>query len=189
MAARIEPVELARALIRCPSVTPEDAGVLSVLGSALESLGFVCHRLRFSEPGTADVDNLYARLGHARPHFCFAGHTDVVPVGDARAWSVDPFGAEIVGGDLFGRGACDMKSAVAAFAAAASRFIEERGGDFGGSISLLITNDEEGPSINGTKPVLQWLSARGERLDVCLVGEPTNAHHLGDMAKIGRRGA
>ena len=188
MAHQIDPVLLSQALIRCPSVTPVDAGVLDVVRAELEAMGFKCHRLTFSQSGTDDVDNLYARLGEGEPHFCFAGHTDVVPVGDAKSWSADPFGAEIVEGRLFGRGAVDMKSAVACFAAAVSRFLAERGRGFKGSISLLITNDEEGISINGTKKVLAWMAERGEKVDASLVGEPTNARHLGDMAKIGRRG-
>jgi succinyl-diaminopimelate desuccinylase len=188
MAHQIDPVLLSQALIRCPSVTPVDAGVLDVLRAELEAMGFKCHRLTFSQAGTDDVDNLYARLGEGEPHFCFAGHTDVVPVGDAKSWSLDPFGAEIVEGRLFGRGAVDMKSAVACFAAAVARFLAERGRGFKGSISLLITNDEEGISINGTKKVLAWMAERGETVDASVVGEPTNARHLGDMAKIGRRG-
>ena len=189
--AQIDPVTLAQALIRCPSVTPEDRGALGVLAAALEPLGFDCRRLRFSAPGTPDVDNLYARWGRpgAGPNFCFAGHTDVVPVGDAKAWTVPPFGAEIVDGQLYGRGAADMKSAIAAFAAAAQRFLAARGGQFGGSISLLITGDEEGPAVNGTVKVLEHLAERGERLDACVVGEPTNPFRLGEMMKIGRRGS
>jgi succinyl-diaminopimelate desuccinylase len=185
----IDALELARALIRCPSVTPEDAGAQGVLEQALAPLGFACHRMRFSEAGTPDVENLYARLGTGGRNFCFAGHTDVVPVGNAKAWTVDPFGAEVIDGALYGRGASDMKGAVAAFAAASSRFLARRGAEFGGSISLLITGDEEGPSINGTKKVLGWLKDRGERLDACVVGEPTNPTRLGEMIKIGRRGS
>lgn len=188
----VDTLDLARALIRCPSVTPEDGGSLATLQQALEPLGFECHRLRFSEDGTPDVDNLYARFGTDGPHFCFAGHTDVVPVGSVDGWSVDPFGAEIIDDVVYGRGATDMKGAVAAFAAAVSRFLARRGGRDGGdfgSISLLITGDEEGPSINGTRKMLQWLDARGEKLDACLVGEPTNPDSLGEMVKIGRRGS
>ena len=135
----IDPIALSQALIRCPSVTPKDAGALAVLEAALKPLGFVCHRLRFEDAGTAPVENLYARLGTGAPHFCYAGHTDVVPVGDAKAWSTDPFGAEIRGGVLYGRGASDMKSSVAAFAAAAAQLLES--GAPKGSISLLITGD------------------------------------------------
>jgi len=184
-----DPVELARTLIRRPSVTPADAGALGVLEEVLAPLGFACHRLPFSAAGTADVDNLYARLGEGGPRFCFAGHTDVVPVGDRAAWSLDPFGAEVVDGVLYGRGAADMKGAIAAFAAAAAGFLAERGRDFGGSIALLITGDEEGPAVNGTAKVLDWLAGRGERLDACVVGEPTNPRVLGEMMKNGRRGS
>ena len=190
MTIEIDPVELTRDLIRCPSITPADAGALDVLQSSLERLGFTCHRLTFSAPDTPDVDNLYARIGRddAR-NFCFAGHTDVVPVGDKAAWSADPFGAELRDGQLFGRGAADMKGAIAAFVAAAARFIARCAGELPGAISLLITGDEEGPAVNGTKPVLEWLQARGERLDACIVGEPTNPTQLGEMIKIGRRGS
>ncbi|HYG86426.1 MAG TPA: succinyl-diaminopimelate desuccinylase [Azospirillum sp.] len=179
---------LAQALIRCPSVTPEDAGALGVLEAALTPLGFVCHRLRFEEPGTAPVENLYARLGTSGKNFCFAGHTDVVPPGDLKAWSVDPFGGEVLNGRLYGRGAADMKGAVAAFVAAVARELEA-GRTPQGSVSLLITGDEEGVAVNGTKKVLDWLKAHGERLDACVVGEPTNPAKLGDMIKIGRRGS
>ena len=182
-------VALARALIRCPSVTPQDAGALDTLQEALEALGFACHRMTFSETGTPDIDNLYARIGTDGPNFCFAGHTDVVPVGDAQGWTVDPFGAEVIDGVLYGRGASDMKGAIAAFVAAAGRFIGRNGGALPGSISLLITGDEEGPSVNGTRKVLGWLAEKGETLDACLVGEPTNPGRLGEMIKIGRRGS
>jgi succinyl-diaminopimelate desuccinylase len=183
----LDPVHLAQDLIRCQSVTPVDAGALDRLQRALEELGFRCWRLPFSEEGTPDVDNLYARLGDRQPNFCFAGHTDVVLTGDPKGWSIDPFAAEIVDGVLYGRGASDMKSAIAAFVAAAERLVS-RGSGFG-SISLLITGDEEGPSINGTKKVVDWLKARGETVDACLVGEPTNPKRLGEMMKIGRRGS
>jgi succinyl-diaminopimelate desuccinylase len=176
-------------LIRKPSVTPKDEGALGVLEGALKPLGFTCHRLPFSEPGTPDIENLYARIGSGSPHFCFAGHTDVVPVGDAKGWSADPFGAEIIDGHVYGRGAADMKGAIAAFAAAAESFLKARGQNFKGSISLLITGDEEGPAINGTTKVLKWLAARGETIDGCVVGEPTSESVLGDMIKIGRRGS
>ena len=187
-AAALDPIALAQGLVRCPSVTPADAGALGLLAAQLEALGFTCHRLRFSEPGTPDVENLYARIGTRAPHFCFAGHTDVVPVGRLESWSVDPFGAAIEGGFLFGRGASDMKGAIAAFVAAAERVLA-RAPSLPGSISLLITGDEEGPAINGTVKVLRWLEARGERIDLCVVGEPTNPTVLGEMAKIGRRGS
>ncbi len=184
----IDPVALARDLIRCPSVTPADAGALDVVRTALEPLGFACHRLRFSEAGTPDVDNLYARLGSAAPNLCFAGHTDVVPPGDPQAWAREPFAGAIEDGMLHGRGAADMKGAVACFVAAVSRFLAADGPP-AGSISLLITGDEEGPSINGTRKVLDWLAGRGERLDHCLVGEPTNPEAVGEVIKIGRRGS
>ena len=184
----LDPVRLAQDLIRCPSVTPVEAGALDRLQRVLEGLGFRCRRLVFSQDGTPDVDNLYARLGEAQPNFCFAGHTDVVPTGDLEGWSIDPFAAEIVDGVLYGRGAADMKSAIAAFVAAAERFVSGRSSGFG-SISLLITADEEGPSINGTKKVVDWLKAKGEKLDACIVGEPTNPKRLGEMMKIGRRGS
>ena len=189
MSAVVDAVELARALIRCPSVTPEDGGSQETLARALESLGFVCHHMTFEAPETPDVKNLYARLGTGSPNFCFAGHTDVVPVGDLDAWTVDPFGAEIHDGVLYGRGAADMKGAIAAFVGAVSRFLDGRDGKFDGSISLLITGDEEGPAINGTVKVLGWMEERGERIDDCLVGEPTNPTRLGEMIKIGRRGS
>ncbi len=185
----IDPLDLAQRLIRCPSVTPEDGGALDTLQKALIELGFECKRLVFDDDDSPSVDNLYARLGNKGPNFCFAGHTDVVPLGDMNGWTVDPFGAEIVGDTLFGRGATDMKSAIASFIAATSEFLQKNGDDFGGSISLLITGDEEGPSINGTKKVLAWMEDVGEELDACLVGEPTNPKELGDMIKIGRRGS
>jgi succinyl-diaminopimelate desuccinylase len=186
----IDPVALAQALIRCPSVTPADAGALDVLEAALAGLGFACHRLPFSAPGTPDVDNLYARWGEGGPHFCFAGHTDVVPPGDRAGWSIDPFAGTIVDGQLYGRGAADMKGAIAAFVAAAAATIARRpAGRPPGRISLLITGDEEGPAINGTAKVLEWMEAHGERPDAVLVGEPTSESALGDMIKIGRRGS
>ena len=186
--AEIDALGLAQALIRCPSVTPKDEGVLDVLTAALEGLGFVCHRLTFSEDGAADVSNLYARRGAAAPNFCFAGHVDVVPVGDAAAWSAGPFAAEVREGHLYGRGAADMKGAIACFTAAAARFLA-RTPEPAGSVSLLISGDEEGPAINGTAKVLRWMAARGERIDCCLVGEPTNPTRLGETIKIGRRGS
>lgn len=186
--AHVNGVALTQALIRCRSVTPADGGALGVLQEALTALGFVCHRLPFSEPGTPDVDNLYARLGEGQPNLCFAGHTDVVPVGDEAAWQVGPFAAEIIEGKLYGRGAADMKGAIGAFVAAVSAYLA-RHGHPDGAISLLITGDEEGPSINGTKKMLGWLADRGETLDACIVGEPTNPENLGDMIKIGRRGS
>ncbi len=178
---------LSQALIRCPSVTPEDAGALGILETALIPLGFACKRLRFEAPDTAPVENLYARIGVDAPHFCFAGHTDVVPVGDRAQWKHDPFGGEIVDRVLYGRGAADMKTAIAAFAGAAARHLAK--GVLRGSISLLITGDEEGIAINGTKKMLAWLTETGQRLDHCIVGEPTSSAQSGDTLKIGRRGS
>jgi len=192
----LDPVKLAAELIRRPSVTPEDAGALDTLTTALEMIGFTCRRMPFQQPGTDRIENLYAkatRQGASRAnkprHFCFAGHSDVVPVGRRESWSVDPFGGDVIDGRLYGRGAADMKGAVAAFAAAAGRFLDRQDENFSGSISLLITGDEEGPAYNGTKPVLEALAAEGETWDACLVGEPTNPQKLGEMAKIGRRGS
>ena len=187
--AKIDPLELARALIRCPSVTPVDAGALGVLEGALIPLGFKCRRMPYTEAGTPDVDNLYAKVGAGAPNFCFAGHTDVVPVGDKSGWTMDPFAAEVRDGRLWGRGASDMKGAIAAFAAAAARYIGENDGKIPGAISFLVTGDEEGPSINGTAKVLKTLAAEGEKIDACLVGEPTSPKVFGEMAKIGRRGS
>jgi len=183
------PIELAQALIRCQSVTPVDAGALDVLERALAPAGFRCHRLVFTEEGTLPVDNLYARFGDGIPHLCFAGHTDVVPPGAESLWTHPPFAGEIEDGVLFGRGASDMKGGVAAFAAAALDYARSKGSDFPGSISLLITGDEEGPSINGTPKVLDWMVDQGERPDHALVGEPTNSTRLGETIKIGRRGS
>jgi succinyl-diaminopimelate desuccinylase len=183
-----DPVALTQALVRCPSVTPADAGALDVLVRALEPLGFVCHRLRFESDGTAPIDNLYARLGTSGPNLCFAGHTDVVPPGDPTSWTSDPFAGAIADGKLYGRGAADMKAAIAAFVAASGRRVASKGAP-AGSISLLITGDEEGPAINGTRKVLDWLAGQGEVLDACIVGEPTNPNYLGEMIKVGRRGS
>ena len=187
----MDPVKLAQDLIRRPSVTPKDEGAIGVLEAALAQAGFLNQRLPFAAAGTAEIQNLYASRKGDRPgkNICFAGHTDVVPVGRIESWSSDPFAAEIQDGKLYGRGAADMKSAIAAFAAAAARFVAKRQGKFAGTISLLITGDEEGPAVNGTKPVLDWLVAKGEKLDACIVGEPTNPTKLGEMAKIGRRGS
>jgi len=187
MATSPDTVELARALIRCPSVTPVEGGALDLLQSVLQELGFTCHRLPFAEEGAPEVDNLYARLGDGSPHLCYAGHTDVVPVGDPADWSVDPFAAELRDGRLIGRGAVDMKGAIAAFVAAVGAYLKD--GAPKGSISLLITGDEEGDAVNGTRKVLDWLRERGETIDCCLVGEPTSDAALGDMVKIGRRGS
>jgi succinyl-diaminopimelate desuccinylase len=182
-----DPVALARALIQCRSVTPEEGGALTLLQSVLEPLGFICERVTFQEAGTPDIENLYARRGTTGANLCFAGHTDVVPPGNVAAWHSDPFAAEIRDGVLYGRGAVDMKGAIACFVAAVARAIAA--GEDTGSVSLLITGDEEGPSINGTVKVLQWLAERGERLDAAIVGEPSNPDALGDEIKIGRRGS
>ncbi len=182
-------VALTQALIRCPSVTPSDAGALDILEKTLADLGFTCHRLPFMAEGTAEVSNLYARRGAVGPNFCFAGHTDVVPVGGRASWSVDPFAGEVVGDEIYGRGATDMKGAVAAFVAAVWSYLEERPDGPPGSLSLLITGDEEGPAVNGTRRVLEWMAENGETIDACVVGEPTNPNFLGEMAKIGRRGS
>jgi succinyl-diaminopimelate desuccinylase len=183
-----DPVALAQALIRCPSVTPAEGGAIDLLARVLEPRGFVCHRLRMTEPGSADVENLYARLGVGTPHLCFAGHTDVVPPGDERVWRHPPFSAEIADGCIYGRGAVDMKGAIACFLAAALGYVAEQGGLPRGSLSFLISGDEEGVAVNGTPKLLAWLRARGEQLSACLVGEPTSAHAVGDEIKIGRRG-
>ena len=186
-ASIIDPVELTQSLISCPSVTPTDAGVLQVLQDQLEKIGFRCTRMPFSETGTESVDNLFASYGEGSPHLCFGGHTDVVPTGSSASWTNDPFDAVIKNGNLYGRGTADMKSAIAAFTAAANNFINS--GEFKGTLSLLITNDEEGPAINGTQKVLEALTKNGEKIDSCIVGEPTCPSQLGDMIKIGRRGS
>ena len=183
----IDPIEFASALIKRPSVTPADAGALDTLQHNLESLGFACTRYPFGE-GEARVDNLYARLGTAAPNFCFAGHTDVVPAGDESKWSQDPFAGEIKDGQLLGRGAADMKGAIAAFVGAVSELLSG-GWTPKGSISFLITGDEEGPAINGTKKLLVAIAEAGETIDHCLVGEPTNPNQMGEMVKNGRRGS
>jgi succinyl-diaminopimelate desuccinylase len=183
------PVQLAQALIRCRSVTPAEGGALTLLESVLQPAGFVCHRLTMTGPGTPDVDNLYARLGTGKPHLCFAGHTDVVPAGDETGWSRPPFAAEIADAVLYGRGAADMKGAIACFVAAALDHVGAGGGLQRGSLSFLITGDEEGPGINGTAKVLDWMAAHGELPDACLVGEPTSSKLVGDEIKIGRRGS
>lgn len=188
--APLDPVDLARALIRCESVTPVEGGALAALEDWLGPLGFACERMPFQDDGTPDVDNLFARIGSSNQgrHFCFAGHTDVVPVGDTADWADPPFAAEVRDGVLYGRGAVDMKGAIAAFVAAAAAYLAEAGPPEG-AISLLITGDEEGPSVNGTKKMLPALQGRGERFDACIVGEPTNPAAMGEMIKIGRRGS
>lgn len=182
----IDPVAFAKTLMACPSITPVDAGALDVLEHALSPMGFTCHRLPFEEADSERTDNLYARFGDAGNHLCFAGHTDVVPPGDLNAWRIDPFSPEVIDGVLYGRGAVDMKGAIACFVAALSRFELK---DFRHSVSMLITGDEEGPAVNGTRKVLNWLRERNEVIDGCVVGEPTNPEALGDMIKIGRRGS
>jgi succinyl-diaminopimelate desuccinylase len=183
-----DPVANLQTLIRCPSVTPAEGGALAALEEMLKPLGFLVKRMTATEPGMADVENLYARIGAEGPHLMFAGHTDVVPPGDEASWSHPPFAAQIAGGELFGRGAVDMKGGIACFMAAVARHIEKNGPPKG-SISFLITGDEEGPSVNGTEKLLKWAAAKGETWDACLVGEPTNPNRLGDMIKIGRRGS
>ena len=185
MTTKAHAVDLAQRLIRCPSVTPAEGGAIDLLEAELSAIGFACTRLPFGE-GNDRIDNLFARYGSAAPHVCFAGHTDVVPVGDAAAWTRDPFGGDIVDGALFGRGAADMKGGVAAFVAAAAAVIE---GGICGSVSLLITGDEEGDAVNGTVRMVEWAMANDQIPDMCVVGEPTNPDALGDMIKNGRRGS
>ena len=181
-------LQLAKELIRYPSVTPIDAGVMKFLEKKLKKLGFKTKILEFKEKNTKPVKNLYARLGTKGPNFCYAGHLDVVPAGNLRDWTVNPFRPSIKKGHLIGRGANDMKSSIAAFVSAISIFIKNNK-KFNGSISLLITGDEEGVAINGTKKVVEYLKKRKEKIDFCLVGEPTNPNKLGEMIKIGRRGS
>lgn len=183
-----DPVPLLQDLIRCKSVTPAEGGALTYLENLLSTHGFVCQRLIFREAGTPDVENLFARIGSGSPHLCFAGHTDVVPEGIVESWTHAPFAADIADGFIYGRGATDMKGSVAAFAGAAIDFV--RGvAKFKGSISFLITGDEEGPAINGTVKVLQWMAENGHIPDHCIVGEPSCVETLGDTIKIGRRGS
>jgi succinyl-diaminopimelate desuccinylase len=182
-------VSITRDLVRCASVTPADAGALGVLENILKAAGFEVHRVTFSEPGTADVDNLYARIGEQAPHISFAGHTDVVPAGDETAWSHGAFSGDIKDGFLYGRGAVDMKGGIACSVAAVLEYLADHGGKPKGSISFLITGDEEAISVNGTVKLLQWVAARGEKFDHCVLGEPSNVETLGDCIKIGRRGS
>jgi succinyl-diaminopimelate desuccinylase len=188
MSLPVDPAENLAALIRCPSVTPAEGGALDVLETMLKQLGFGVERPIFSENGALDVENLYARRSGNGPHLMFAGHTDVVPPGDVSAWTHPPFSAAIAKGQMYGRGAVDMKGGIACFVAALARAVAG-GAALNGSVSLLITGDEEGPSINGTVKLLQWAAARGEKWDAAIVGEPTNPERLGDMIKIGRRGS
>src|SRR5882757_9434095 len=186
-------VSITRDLVRCPSVTPADAGALGVLENLLKAAGFELHRVTFSEPGTEDVDNLYARIGTSAPHITFAGHTDVVPPGDEAAWSHGAFSGEVKDGFLYGRGAVDMKGGIACSVAAVLQYLDDHDGqpqkDGGGSISFLITGDEEDVSVNGTVKLLHWVAARGETFDHCVLGEPSNVEVLGDCIKVGRRGS
>jgi succinyl-diaminopimelate desuccinylase len=184
-----DPVALARALLRCPSVTPADMGALDVIATTLKAAGFEFHRVTFAEPGTAPIDNLYARIGTAAPHLMFAGHTDVVPAGDESTWAHPPFAGEVVGDTLYGRGAVDMKGGIACALAATLDHLAANGGRPKGSISFLITGDEESIAVNGTIKLLQWAAARGEKFDHCLLGEPSNTSAVGDMIKLGRRGS
>jgi succinyl-diaminopimelate desuccinylase len=184
-----DPVALARDLLRCPSVTPAEGGALSLIESVLKGAGFMVHRVTFEEDGTDPIENLYARIGTEAPHLMFAGHTDVVPPGDETRWSHPPFASEIEKGVLYGRGAVDMKGAIACKIAATLDYLEQHDGKPKGSISFLITGDEEGIAVNGTIKLLEWAAARGEKFDHAILGEPTNPQTLGDMIKIGRRGS
>ena len=185
-----EPVAIARDLVRCRSVTPEDGGALAYLQGVLAKAGFTVHRMTFAEPGTAPIENLYARIGTEKPNLVFAGHTDVVPPGDEAAWRHPPFGGEIAGDRLYGRGAVDMKGGIACFVAAAADYLAANSGKpKRGSISLLITGDEESVAVNGTVKLLQWAAERGEKFDHCILGEPSNVDVLGDTIKAGRRGS
>ena len=182
-------LSIARDLVRCPSVTPADAGALGVIERLLKSAGFDVHRVTFSEPGTADIDNLYARIGTTAPHIAFAGHTDVVPPGDETAWTLGAFSGEVKDGLLYGRGTVDMKGGIACSVAAVLDYLAANGGQPKGSISFLITGDEEDVAVNGTVKLMQWAAARGEKFDHCIVGEPSNVAEMGDTIKIGRRGS
>src|ERR1700761_1638085 len=186
-------LSIARDLVRCPSVTPADAGALGVLEKILKDAGFEVHRVTFSEPGAADIDNLYARIGSGAPHITFAGHTDVVPPGDEAAWTHGAFSGDVKDGFLYGRGAVDMKGGIACSVAAVLQYLADNGGkprkDGNGSISFLIPGDEEAISVNGTVKLLKWVAERGEKFDHCVLGEPSNVEELGDCIKIGRRGS
>jgi succinyl-diaminopimelate desuccinylase len=184
-----DPVAIARDLLRCPSVTPAEGGALTYVEAVLKGAGFAVHRMTFQEAGTPDVENLYARIGAVAPHFVFAGHTDVVPPGDPKAWSHAPFAGDIERGVLYGRGAVDMKGAIACKIAATLDYLAANGGKPNGSISFLITGDEEGVAVNGSPKLLRWAAARGEKFDHCVLGEPGNVSELGDTIKVGRRGS
>jgi succinyl-diaminopimelate desuccinylase len=182
-------LSIVRDLVRCPSVTPADAGALGVLERLLGNAGFEVHRVTFSEPGTADIDNLYARIGTEAPHLVFAGHTDVVPPGDEAAWTLGPFAGEVKDGQLYGRGTVDMKGGIACSVAAVLQYLAASGGKPKGSISFLITGDEEDVAVNGTIKLLKWAAERDEKFDHCVLGEPSNVAELGDCIKVGRRGS
>jgi succinyl-diaminopimelate desuccinylase len=185
-----DPVAIARDLIRCRSITPQEGGALGYLQDVLAKAGFAAHRATFAEPGTAPIENLYARIGSKKPNLMFAGHTDVVPPGDEAAWNHPPFSGAVAGERLYGRGAVDMKGGIACFVAAALDHLAANGGEpKNGSISLLITGDEEGVAVNGTVKLLQWAAARGETFDHCILGEPSNVEAVGDTIKAGRRGS
>jgi succinyl-diaminopimelate desuccinylase len=185
-----DPITIARDLLRCRSVTPDDGGALAYLQRVLEMSGFTVHRMTFAEPGTAPIENLYARVGTEQPNLVFAGHTDVVPAGDEAAWRHPPFSGDVAGDVLYGRGAVDMKGGIACFVAAAADYLAANGGKpKRGSIALLITGDEESIAVNGTVKVLQWAAERGETFDHCILGEPSNVEKLGDTIKAGRRGS
>ena len=189
MSAAADPVTIARDLVRCRSVTPAEGGALAMIETLLAGAGFTVERMTFTQPGTAPVENLYARLGERPPHLVFAGHTDVVPPGDEARWSHPPFAGEVADGLLFGRGAVDMKGGIACALAAALDYAAAHGGKPAGSLSFLITGDEEGIAVNGTTKLLQWAAARGERFDHCILGEPSGAAAVGDQIKVGRRGS
>jgi succinyl-diaminopimelate desuccinylase len=184
-----DPLAIARDLLRCPSVTPAEGGALTFLENVLKKAGFTVHRMTFREPGTDDVENLYARIGTAAPNLVIAGHTDVVPAGDEKAWKHPPFSGEVANGELYGRGAVDMKGGIACAVAAVLDHLGQRGGKPKGSISFLITGDEEGIAVNGTPKLLKWAAERGEKFDHCILAEPSNQDELGDTIKIGRRGS
>jgi succinyl-diaminopimelate desuccinylase len=184
-----DPLAIARDLVRCPSVTPAEGGALTFLEGILKKNGFTVHRMTFREPGTDDVENLYARIGAAAPNLVIAGHTDVVPTGDEKAWTHPPFSGEVANGELYGRGAVDMKGGIACAVAAVLDHLSQHGGKPKGSISFLITGDEEGIAVNGTPKLLKWAAERGEKFDHCILAEPSNQEELGDTIKIGRRGS
>jgi succinyl-diaminopimelate desuccinylase len=189
MTKALSALSIARDLLRCPSVTPADAGALAVLENLLGGAGFEVHRVTFSEPDAADIDNLYACIGNTAPHITFAGHTDVVPAGDEAAWTHGAFSGDVKDGFLYGRGAVDMKGGIACSVAAVLEYLADHGGKPKGSISFLITGDEEDVAVNGTIKLLQWVAARGEKFDHCVLGEPSNVEELGDCIKVGRRGS